>query len=111
MSYKIGDKLWDHIEMGPVAEVVGVEQEDYILEFDDAPGEYLRYDRDFVNKQFSKLLTPEESNVSDKANAKWKPLKEKVEYIPTPLSSNCTCGIAAIGGGIHSDYCDLGEAS
>ena len=32
-----------------------------------------------------------------------------VDWKPEEKKKQCTCGISAIGGGLHSDWCDLGK--
>ena len=59
----------------------------------------------FKDQVIDKMNVREEGFVILRPGEEWIP----EEWIPGKKQNKCTCGMAAIGGGLHSDYCDLYE--
>lgn len=102
MAFKVGDFVLDRrFLQSKTYEVIGVDQDDYRLK-DIVSASEIKLFRDLVDKHYDLIATS--TPVTLKPGATWVP--------PSPVGTKfCTCGVSAVKGTKHSDWCDLAKAS
>lgn len=97
-NFKVGDKVKSKVTSG-------------IFTVEAITGNYVKV-RELgilLLKSNLELVQSHKNQVIDQMNAERELILQPGEVWQPGANKQCTCGISSIGGGIHSDWCDLYE--